>query len=217
MSTSTGRIFIIEGNIAAGKTTLGPLLESYVRDVLSMHAVFIPEVIHPLALKVFYGDKSLSPVFQNMVIENTLQRMTEAVEAAREGNVVFIDRGFSALRVFALTLQDYIDPELMKKHFQMINELAGLLPAPYAGIYLDVPSDVCLERIKLRGRKCENTVTLEYLEQLKRNYEEVIFSPMTLPERPKLGYMKIANTSFSGAEDIMNQFANFITLHEDEK
>lgn len=74
----------------------------------------------------------------------------------------------TALGIFAASLNMSVTERVLLQY------LARILPLPSAPkfIYLDAPVDVCLRRIKSRGRSAESKMTIEYLVSLKAAHEE---------------------------------------------
>ena len=59
-----------------------------------------------------------------------------------------------------------------RTYVQLFNNMTNFLHRPDVIIYLNVKPEVALERVKKRNRKCENTMSLVYLTQLKKGYED---------------------------------------------
>jgi deoxyadenosine/deoxycytidine kinase len=61
------------------------------------------------------------------------------------------------------------------EEFHLISDITvnvGYKPDVF--IYLRATPELCMERIKKRGRECENEITLEYITQLHLLYEDCI-------------------------------------------
>lgn len=57
-------------------------------------------------------------------------------------------------------------------HTELFKHFDGLYRKPEQIIYIDTPPEVCLERIRRRGRSYEQGITLEFLELLNRLHRE---------------------------------------------
>ena len=82
----------------------------------------------------------------------------------------------SALGIFAASLP------MSAEQRKALETLETLLPLqrPTRFVYIDVPVDVCLRRIKQRGRQCEANIDISYLQALRtahvsffKNYDVV--------------------------------------------
>lgn len=100
----TGRIFIVEGQIGAGKST-------FVRSTLKHAAtIFGPatqvvvireQVFMPMLEECLANPKNFALSFQVVMARDRLEVMREAVRRYRKGAVVLIDRGLPGDYVFA--------------------------------------------------------------------------------------------------------------------
>ena len=157
-------LIILEGGIAAGKTTLlKALAEQY-----GFFAIEEPVVNNPF-LELFYADppKYAYP-FQMWFLEQRIGHYRQATEFAMNNpqTIVILDRSVFSDYVFALNgYKDGIISEeqfgcYMEKYTAAVTEL----PQPSAMLYLDVPPEVCLYRIQnIRKRACEQGIPLCYL------------------------------------------------------
>jgi deoxyadenosine/deoxycytidine kinase len=66
------------------------------------------------------------------------------------------------------------DPEFAL-YDRLYNLLVPSLPKPDLVIYLEASVEVCLERIRRRGRPFERTIDVGYLRRLKEAYAEYFF------------------------------------------
>ena len=151
------------GNIGSGKTTL---LELYSNTIDPIKTAFEPFLNN---LDNYYSGNISAFEFQLYVITKLCERnrtynktdvlMERNLEDAVEifTNVLTENKKITTqqrLIIYSL-FQSTIDKRLKSNYF----------------IYLRTDPQVCLERIKKRGRECETGITLEYLTQLHEHYE----------------------------------------------
>jgi deoxyadenosine/deoxycytidine kinase len=177
----------IEGDIGAGKTTLINTLRN-----LYPNWHFIPEPIETWQnlkteegrnlLELFYTDKSrYSYTFQNCAllsralnIKNTIDKWKKDCEinpALAKHNVFLTERCLETdYYVFAQMLYDdgcmnLVEWDLYKMWYNYVKSQSY----PLSGIiYITTPPEICADRIKLRGRKGEDGIPIEYLENLDK-------------------------------------------------
>ncbi|CAL6070452.1 Deoxynucleoside_kinase family protein [Hexamita inflata] len=168
-------LIILEGGIAAGKTTLlKGLSERY-----GFFAIEEPVTNNPYLEKFYADPMTYAYPFQMWFLELRIQHYRTAVQHAMNNpsQIVILDRSVFSDYVFALNC--YNDGFISKEQFEMYMEryLQALdeLPNPAAMLYLNVPPEVCLYRIKnVRCRDCEMGIPIEYLKGLHECYEQLI-------------------------------------------
>lgn len=196
MSTPKPILISIEGDIGAGKSTLIWQLKSLFP---TWH--FIDEPVGTwLALKnadgtnlleLFYKDKDrYAYTFQNCAVLSRAMNIQKAIaewkeecavnpEAAQH-NIFVTERCLETdVNVFAKMMYD--DKKLNEIEWSLYNMWYNYVkdqtPSLSGIIYLTTPPEICAERIKLRGRKGEEAIPLDYLQQLDRYQKEWIYSP----------------------------------------
>lgn len=175
-------LVLLEGNIAAGKSTLGQ------RIAVSEHFNFITE---PVArwqdsfaanlLERFYTDtRRWAFTLQIGAFVTRAQTLQEAPAANSQFNVfersIYCDR-----HVFAKNLhkQGFMDDTEWALYLNFWNYFKTQVPSPDAIIYLKTPAKECHRRLQIRGRAEEQNITLEYLQQLEDHHDEWLLSPAT--------------------------------------
>lgn len=154
----------IEGNIGAGKTTLIKRLSQTIN---------VPMFLEPVDkwndwLTLFYQDPSRWGMSFNT---NVLLTFNE-----------WKDNGFTALYERSPISNRYIFSQLqyeqgkMKEiELELFDKLYERLAwTPDIIVYIKTDPIISKERMDNRGRKCENTVPLEYLKSLHDKYEAII-------------------------------------------
>ncbi len=151
------------GSIGAGKTTLLELYSNTIDPIATAYEPFLNN------LDNYYNGNISAFEFQLYVITKLCERnrtynkkdvlMERNLEDAVEifTNVLTENKKITTqqrLIIYSL-FQSTIDKKLKSNYF----------------IYLRTDPQVCLERIKRRGRECETGITLEYLTQLHEHYE----------------------------------------------
>ena len=170
------KIYIMEGNIAAGKSTLCAVLEK----ALSAKAFYEPVDENPY-LTPFYSDqKKWAFNLQTWFLNKRMQIYSEAVEhALRTGQPVILDR--SLVGDYAFGLVNFQSGNMSKESFyayQAVWECGlGMLKRfpPTKVIYLDVGPTECRRRIcEVRCREYEMDITEEYLANIRMAYTKAL-------------------------------------------
>ena len=159
----------ISGLIGAGKTTLAKALG----NVLNLPVYYEP-VIENEYLEDFYKDmKRYSFSFQIYLL-NCRFRQHQQVLWNGAGGIQ--DRTLYEDSIFAKIL--YEDGNMEEKEYKiylnLFRNMSNFMKKNTLIIHLDCKPEESLERIKLRGRKCENGITVDYLRKLYNGYEDFI-------------------------------------------
>lgn len=171
-------LVLLEGNIAAGKTTLGETL------VAGGTFEFVPE---PVArwqsgfaanlLDRFYRDTARwSFTLQICAFITRVQ----AIDSFDPQRITLFERSVYCDRhVFAKNLhaQGFMDDTEWALYLHFWDFMAGTIPEPEAIIYLRTPAEECFQRLHRRGRSEESAITLEYLRQLEQHHDEWLLTP----------------------------------------
>lgn len=82
---------------------------------------------------------------------------------------------FGLTRVFtkALHKQKFLDEERFEMLAIISKKYEACLPEPVY-FFINTPPETCLQRIRLRGRTCEQNIKLNYLENLDFFYREFL-------------------------------------------
>ncbi|MCZ7540896.1 MAG: deoxynucleoside kinase [Anaerolineae bacterium] len=167
-------LVLLEGNIAAGKTTLGKALACGDRFV------FVPEPVERWQggfaanlLERFYAD---TPRWAFTLQICAYVTRTQAAQAALvPGQDVVCERSIYCDRhVFAKSLhqQGLLDDMEWALYCHFWDHFKESAPRPDAIIYLRTPAEECHRRLLARGRREEKSVSLDYLRQLEACHDE---------------------------------------------
>ena len=153
----------VEGLIGAGKSTALRAIRRLVTDVQVFEE---PVETWTEVLDNFYKKpREYSFLFGVTVL------LGFAKKAALKPPVV-IERSPATCRyVFNQTL--FNDDLLSAAEWELFKDLYDSLKMiqPTHIVYIEAPVEVCMERIKNRGRECEKTVSADYLRKLEYQYE----------------------------------------------
>jgi len=177
----------IEGNIAAGKSTFLQLVSKYTdlktfqEPVCDWTHVPLEAECDPKAHSNLLENFYLNPsrwglTFQQFVIFSRVKGFYEDKENIGHGSFLTERSVWGDRLVFARNLykQGVIsDLEYSLYCHQHSFSLERCPDAcPDAILYLKTSPEICLERLQLRGRSEETSVTLEYLQQIHDRHEE---------------------------------------------
>jgi deoxyadenosine/deoxycytidine kinase len=179
-----GQVFVIEGPIGAGKTTLGHALTQACNEA-GVPATFFLEAIPHAALSAFIlfasggnGDNTKKNphafALQMAFLACRQDTYERALALAAQGHVVFIDRSLPGDYAIARTnyeLGNFTDAQWAE--YKARRAQADLLE-PSVILYLDTSLGETLPRIKKRSRDQEDKYDPAYLEHVVRVYKRVM-------------------------------------------
>lgn len=171
------KIFIVEGNVGAGKSTFLKIIQHYLN---------VQVVSEPLErwqnvggtdnlIEKFYQDMHRwGYTFQTYVF---ITRIQKQIEYAKKNpyDVQVLERSvFSDLYCFARNLFEL--GHMNELEWKLYQELFSWLvdtycPKPTGFIYLQTDPDICYARLQKRARSEEAVVPFEYLERLHQKHE----------------------------------------------
>jgi len=190
-------MFIIEGNIGAGKSTFLKLLQEKIPTV-----GVAQEPVHNWQKKV-YGQSLLANFYQDPkrwaysietfamicrvrdhLIEQEKNETTFIERSIYSGHYCFSQNGYE--NGFMTTLEW----QLYCQWFEFL--IPGKCKTPAGFIYLSVDPDVAYKRIKKRNRLAEKQITLAYLKQIHQKHEGfLIHKKGILPELKQVPVLRL--------------------------
>jgi deoxyadenosine/deoxycytidine kinase len=185
----------IDGNIGVGKTSLARLMVSRLGGQLVEERV----EDNPF-LERFYSDMG-GYAFQAQLVflMNRYKQQLVLAQTDLFTDLVVLDYIFARDRIFAnVTLSD----EELVLYERIASELETKLVKPNLVVYLQASSSVLFDRIQMRGKSYERTISRDYLEALNDAFNHYFFN---YSEGPLL----VVNTD---AMDFVNDERHFADL-----
>lgn len=157
----------VEGPIGVGKTSLVERLAARFSGVKVLE-----DVTNPFLEPFYRGVPGAAFQVQVFFLLSRYQQHLELQQPELFTQLVVADYTMAKDRIFArLNLSD--------AEFALYDRLYTLLvpglPKPDLVVYLEASVEVCLERIRKRGRPYERTIEAAYLRRLKEAYAEFFF------------------------------------------
>lgn len=157
----------VEGPIGVGKTSLVERLAARFSGVKVLE-----DVTNPFLEPFYRGVPGAAFQVQVFFLLSRYQQHLELQQPELFTQLVVADYTMAKDRIFArLNLSD--------AEFALYDRLYTLLvpglPKPDLVVYLEASVEVCLERIRKRGRPYERTIDAAYLRRLKEAYAEFFF------------------------------------------
>lgn len=161
----------IAGNIGSGKTTLTTMLAKH----YDWEAKFEP-VEHNPYLDDYY--KNISRWSFCLEVYFLKQRFHDLLEISKKENTIIQDRSIYE-GVYVFTANNKEMGNLSDRDFETYMELFELMTEvvkyPDLMIYLKASVPHLVKNIQKRGRDYEQTMPLEYLDNLNKRYDQFIF------------------------------------------
>lgn len=217
-------MFIIEGNIGAGKSTFLKLMAKklpYLSVSLEPVNNWQKQIYGQSLLTNFYeNSQRWAYTFETLTMMNrvqehvTLQKQADPLtlveRSVYSGHYCFAHNSYAQGFLNAMEWRIYEQwfDWLVQKHCQ----------PPTGFIYLRVDPKISYERIKKRNRHAEKTISLQYLKQIHNRHDSFLIQKNnvldTLKKVPVL--LLDCNTEFEYDEDKLNQHAesvqNFLNM-----
>lgn len=157
----------VAGNIGVGKSTLVSMLS----ERLGWQPFYEPEVENPY-LADFYQDMNAwafhSQIFFLTRRLHSHRQLSLFPTSVVQDRSVYEDAEVFCHNLFRQGLIDKRDYATYQELYQMIVEF---LPPPDLVVYLRASTSTLMNRIKMRGRHYEKSISIEYLKQLNELYE----------------------------------------------
>lgn len=174
----------VEGNISVGKTTF---LQKIATEIIELRDLveIVPEPVdkwkdvgpdHFNLLDAFYNEpERYAYTFQNYVFATRLMKEQETSKGIKPLRLmersIFSDRLVFVRAVHEAKWMSELELRIYESWFDpFISALPGLVPDGF--IYLRASPDTCLQRLHMRNRPEERSVTLDYLRGLHEKHEQ---------------------------------------------
>src|SRR3989338_6033974 len=198
----------IAGIIGVGKSTLTMELAK----ALNFEPV-LEEVGGNPYLENFYGDmKKYGTIMQIWLLNHRFRQHREFVARISLGKIrgVVQDRTIWEDTIFARMLNQHPDKIISDLDYNTYldlfdNMVLRELVYPQLLIYLDCRPETAIERIRLRGRDMEKTITPDYLKALQKNYYQFLDEM----EQAGVRILRINWESFPPIEEIVRQVHSY--------
>lgn len=198
MTVSPGTIFVFEGSISAGKSSLCASLKHHAKDIWDKPCTLMIETIEQKTLSLYLSNISrYACMFQVIQANKRIQLMNEAVQRAKQGEIVLIDRGLPGDYAFAEMQREsglmsidefevyeteiraafphFLPDALCTRSEKLPNRPTGPLAVPVRVIYLKCAPDIAFRRLHTRNNIEEvNSYTLSYFKKLNKAYDAVV-------------------------------------------
>jgi deoxyadenosine/deoxycytidine kinase len=186
------RIYCVDGNIGAGKSSILDELAS------RGHFVFKEDLNSwGWCLVDYYNDQKRWAFTLQMAVLDSMASQYEQVNDIQ--GVVFIERSPAAGLVFARNA--YHNGALTNNEFNLIVNMYNKFKWNTCTTFkIDTDVDTCMDRIRLRGRECERDISLNYINQLSELYSHNLY----LTHGPRCIELN-GNKSISQLADIIEQ------------
>ena len=171
------KIYALEGNIGAGKSTIMKIISNQFHDV-----EFVEEPVNQWQnlngcnlLNSFYSDpKRWGFSFEFYSMLTKIQALLKAADSDKP--IIIIERSILSNKVFMDLSNDLGKLDKME-YAMLINTynfyLENVYPQIAGIIYLDTPIDECIRRITKRNRGEECTIEKSYLNSIKEKMDEM--------------------------------------------
>jgi len=160
----------VAGNIGAGKTTLVNKLARQFGWEPHFEAVD-----HNPYLEDFYQDMKAWAFPLQIYFLNS--RFNQVLDIRRSPHTVIQDRTiYEDAFIFAKNLRDsgYLSSRDYDTYFSLFQSMSTMIQPPDLLIYLKASIPKLIDQISRRGREYEASISIRYLEDLNRNYQEWI-------------------------------------------
>ena len=163
------RYIVVEGPIGVGKTSLVQMLgEEFASRVILEKAAE-----NPFLPKFYTNQAGFAFQTQMFFLLSRYQQQRELAQQELFSQSVICDYLFAKDRIFASVNLDDDELILYQQIYSLLDER---IAKPDLVIYLQSPTDVLQQRIRMMGRSYEREIGREYVEAVNEAYNRYFFS-----------------------------------------
>ncbi len=170
----TMQLYIIEGNIGAGKTLLTKLLaEKY-----NAKAVYEQFADNPFLPKFYKEPDRYAFPLELSFLADRYNQLKRELTPDLSNSLIISDYYFSKSLVFA---RKTLAEDEYNLYLRLFNLILSQLPKPTVYVYLHRSTSELLKNIKKRGREYEKGITADYLKGIKESYFDYLSQQTEFP------------------------------------
>ncbi len=158
----------VTGNIGAGKTTLTQLLAKHYKWIPQFEAVDE----NPYLDDFYYNMEKWSFNLQIYFLGSRFRQIKEIRESGK--NIIQDRTIYEDAYIFASNLHDMglLHERDYHNYLNLFELMTDFVQAPDLTIYLRASIPTLVKQIQLRGREYESSISIDYLNNLNKKYEE---------------------------------------------
>jgi deoxyadenosine/deoxycytidine kinase len=168
------RYIAVEGPIGVGKTSLVTLLAQR----LQAREVYERVEENPFLERFYQNPKKYAFQTQIFFLFSRFQQQLEIIQQDLFKWITISDYLFEKDKIFAHLTLDRDEIELYEKIYAL---LSPRVPKPSLVIYLQANAETLISRIKGRNRPSDKGITFDYIEEIKRAYDQFFFNYNACP------------------------------------
>lgn len=162
------QIFVVEGTVGCGKTTLAKFLAEKIQIKLFEE---LSNKDTTVLLDDFYKNQKRWSFALQVHFLNERFRMIKQINKEEKG---ILDRSIYGDKIFAKMLHD--DDKMTTEEYNtydtLLSNMLEHVKPPHIMVYLQCSTNVAIERLNKRDRGIESDVPLSYWKNLNNKYEE---------------------------------------------
>lgn len=163
----------IAGNIGAGKTTLTRMLAKHYGWEPRFESVTFNPYLNDYYTDIARWSFALETYFLK-------ERFRDLLTVQQQQDKTYVQDRSIYEGVYVFVRNNYKQGNLSDRDYATFMDLFGLmqrlLKTPDLMIYLRKSVPALVAQIQMRGRECEQTMSIEYLKGLNDNYEDFIYN-----------------------------------------
>lgn len=175
------KIFTIEGNIGAGKSTILEALKHYSKDIIilpepvDLWMKFKPKNCEKCLFELFYQDnKKYGFAFQIYALQTRYKLLIDTIKN-NPNKIIICERSIvTDNKIFAEIMRnDGIINEYEYDVYKNLHDILLETLSPLSGIiYLKTSTSICVDRIISRNRSGEESISIEYIKKLNKKHND---------------------------------------------
>ena len=163
------RYIVVEGPIGVGKTSLVQMLG----EAFASRVILEKVADNPFLPKFYTNPSGFAFQTQMFFLLSRYQQQRELAQQELFSQSLICDYLFAKDRIFASVNLDEDELVLYQQIYTLLDQR---IPKPDLVIYLQSPTEVLQQRIRMRGRSYEREISRDYIEAVNEAYNRFFFS-----------------------------------------